>query len=117
YGLWTPLGFSADGKTLYVLDNEQLAAWDVAAGKPAREPFGYWMRLAVLLPDRKTLAVAEPGGLAMWSIPDEKRIGSVERPVAWIMDMVPSPSGRWLATGGSDGTILVWDVAALRDKP
>lgn len=114
---WYPLGFSDDGKTLYVLDNETLASWDVATGKLLGKPFGYWMRRAVLLPDRKTLAVVEPQGLALWSIPDEKQIGKVERPVAWTVDMAPSPSGRWLATGGNDGEILIWDVDALRKKP
>lgn len=114
--VWAPLGFSDDGKTLYVLSGEKLVAWDVTTSKPVREPFGHSMRSAVLLPDRKTLAVVDWKGLALWSIPEEKQIGHVERRVPMFMQLASSPTGRWLAFSETDGTILVWDVAALRAK-
>jgi WD40 repeat protein len=119
YAPRSPVGFSGDAKTLYLLEGEQVAAWDAATGKPSGQAFAPGAREAVLLPDRGTLAVVERKALALWSVVDRKQLGRVERPAASLASPVlaASPGGRWLATGSSDGPVIVWDVAALRAKP
>ena len=66
----------------------------------------------VLSPDGKMLAVGTPmGGIVILDIPsyNVKKI-YIHKSKVWIMDLSFSPDARTLASGGTDGTVFIWDV-------
>jgi RNA polymerase sigma factor (sigma-70 family) len=106
--------FSPDGKTL-ANAGKAVQIWDVGARKlKATLPVVGASSLA-FSPDGKTLAVA--GGRAqLWDIATGKQIAfPTIRSGASIVAVAFSPDGKFLATGETDGYVLVWDVATGKE--
>jgi WD40 repeat protein len=53
----------------------------------------------------------EPGVL-VWDLASGKLVHKLD--AGWNWTFAASPDGKWLATGGSDGTVLLWDLSNLR---
>lgn len=114
FGGWSPVAFTPTGDTLLLLDRHAFVPFDVATRTPgAAFGSGSWMSAALLPDGRTVVATTGFGGLAVWGT-DGKEIARVDQPRGTATDAALSPGGRWLATGSTSGTVLIWDVAALR---
>ncbi len=119
--------FSPDGKTLAISECERhvldgpcpISLWDISTGsrlKTLTVVVGGAFSI-VFSPDGRTLA--DSGGLwdhriALWNIQSGKRHRALfreERVNAWAHSLAFSPDSRVLASGHSDGRVLIWDVA------
>jgi WD40 repeat protein/Flp pilus assembly protein TadD len=134
-GMVTFALFSRDGHRIAAGSSEGTArVWDAHSGRPvtpllslnrrdagATQP-ARWLEFS---PDGRLLATVGGGEVRLWDVVSGRRLPSLTpnpsppgggrgegvRSTGGINVAVFSPDGRWLATGGDDGTIRLWDVA------
>jgi WD40 repeat protein len=117
--------FTADGRWLATSHNLwnqgcSLRIWEIATGKlvqAVRLPgSAYYLAFA---PDSRTVAASitkkrgQHGGACFWDAVSGRQLGQVEGHDGEVTSMAFAPDGRGFLTGGSDSTVLVWDVAAM----
>ncbi len=94
----------------------QVRVWDVDTGKQRGTLEGHkgtvWS-LAVS-PDGKVLATGDVGTVRLWDVETLKGFAVLEGHTGQVRGLAFSGDGRTLASGGSDRTVKVWDVPALR---
>jgi WD40 repeat protein len=127
YGGAYPRAFSPDGRTLAGInfDKSELVLWslDGLKGKPGakggvppprRVKLPFRARLLSFSPDGKRIAFGDPrdGAVRLWDLAQNKELfpprghcGGVEARF--------SPDGRRLVTLGGEGTLRLWDLAAV----
>ena len=52
--------------------------------------------------------------IVVWNMESGQQIASLTAHTYWITTLCFSPCGRFLASGGEDGTVYVWDVSTWR---
>jgi WD40 repeat protein/uncharacterized caspase-like protein len=129
------IAFSSDGKTLASgsLDTT-IKLWDVASGQELKTLTGHssFVNSVAFSPDGKTLASGSlDTTIKLWdvalgqelktlggihqsrSVPTARRLPT-EMPTIWgpVDSVAFSSDGKTLASGSSDGTIKLWDVAS-----
>lgn len=118
------LAYSPNGKWLGGAAEEYVRLWDAATGKPAAALEGSEETLTCLAfsPDSTIVAGASGNGLAvwLWRIADGEPILLIPDALdgCTVSSLAFHPQGRllaaggidWLATGGSDGAVSVWDI-------
>ncbi len=52
----------------------------------------------------------DAGSIVVWSMESGKQIACLSGHTRWITSLCFSPCGQFLASGGEDGTVYVWDV-------
>ncbi len=62
-------------------------------------------------PDGKTIISGGTSELEIWSIANGNRIASIEGYSGWVKCVDVSADGKFVAAGGNDGVIRVWDMA------
>jgi WD40 repeat protein len=126
--------FSPDGKWLVSKNDQGLHVWDAATGKHLREltPQPRGPVLLAIAPDSNTLAVGVRNHLwfstiHLWDIQAGKKVltfgGEQFLPFEGDELVLPevttslafSPDGRTLVSGGSTGTVRLWEVATGKE--
>ena len=114
------VAFSPDGTTLACGSRDQtVQIWDVSTDVPQRK-VRYTdnrggIRLAVFQPSGRTLVTIEDQGRAsIWDLDTGTRREEWAVPFVKAYTFAFSHEGRYLATGNTDGTVLVHRVAAKR---
>lgn len=107
--------FSPDGTRLASGGNDAIARfWDPWSGKELGQMIGGTFAVPSLafLPDGKTLAVVNGGRVRLRQVGTERITGTfaVEAESAGLYSLAVSPDGRWLAAGGNDNLIRLWEV-------
>lgn len=100
--------------------NDTLAVWEVATGNLlARYPKSGFIAQAAFSPDGRILALLDGRGIRLEDLRTGKRLAEYAAPdvTCEMIDrgcmtqtLAFSPDGATLATGHSDGTILLWQV-------
>ena len=122
----TPLAvtFSADGRSVAAAGRDQkIHVWEVATGKLMGVLAGHEKPVQQMdfSPDGRLLASAGRDGTArIWEIVSGTQLASLKAaPAQDAADSSPplmtavafSPSGRYLATGSTDSSIILWDIS------
>lgn len=109
----TSLAFHPDGKTLFSTSKDQtVALWNMENGQLRRfiqaSDIPLWSvkinpagTVVAVLSDRNIRLLDMASGRLYKELPGHA-------PFIWALDY--SPDGHWLASGGSDGSIALWDV-------
>ena len=109
------LAFSADGKTLAVGGGKvngggHLELWDLPSGKVRTGEFADWVLSLAFPPGREDLlAVGTMGGSVLMVNPATAK---AEYPLSQpgpIGSLAISPDGKWLAAGGGEGKVRLWE--------
>jgi WD40 repeat protein len=115
------LFFTPDGKRLVTRILYDLVIWNLDTRQPipAESRKAGPIGVMALSPDGKMIArngagTAQYGGASIWDIAKQQYLDNGKGMVIHAgrsTSMAFSPDGRLLATGGVDGTIVIWDVA------
>ena len=117
-GVVHSLSFSSDGSKLVTASGQwsdgQIKLWDMATGTGIRTVQGWTFGSAAFSPDGSTVAYRARDGVSLelrdvasW-IPTSIR---VRDGASFLHCLTFSPDGALIATGHSDGTVILWDVA------
>lgn len=115
------LSYSADGRTLASGDADgAVRLWDVSvpdapAPPPVAVPLQDSESLAAVAfsPTRPVLVTATQSGAALWDVSDPAEPVQLDRGLprqADLTSVAMSADGRYLAVGGGNGDVDVWDV-------
>jgi WD40 repeat protein len=127
------IAFSPDGRWLAVSEqccgrsgwvSTQFFVCEVATGQLVREidQAASEGRVIVFTPDGWTLIASgsfwRDRGATLWDLASAERVGQVNGYAGYVTCVALAPDGHTFLTGGSDGTVLLWDARALpKTKP
>jgi WD40 repeat protein len=110
------LALSPDGHTLAIAEGSGLVTLqDLTSTPPKRWPLQHADgALLEFSPDGTILAVAATassgGEVRLWRVTDHSLLHRLPADRTWVDALAFTPDGRTLATGGSEGKVLLWDT-------
>jgi len=107
------LAFSPDGSRLAAAAADGVTVWDADTGAATTWEDGPREAFAVAFsPDRATVVVSERGAVRARAATTGQVVQSFAASPLRVNAVAYSPDGARLVTGGSDGTVRVWDAAS-----
>ena len=105
--------FSPDGKYVATVTGFSARIWDAATGKPVSGPLRHDGYASSVCFSRDGLVLltssADDATARLWDVKTGKAIGQPIHPLAGVLAAALSPDGQYVATAGSDFTVLVWN--------
>jgi WD40 repeat protein len=117
------LSFSPDSTTLLGGFQNTITRWDIATGEAITfelECRGDAIFDLAYSPDGKQVAITcgpvdnPVGFLILWDALDNRPIFQREE-ILQMQRVAFSPYGNWLAAGGPDGTVMLWDITGNKE--
>jgi WD40 repeat protein len=108
-----PAGFSPDGTRVFGIAYPGGYAWEARTGKRTPLPGTAKSVDLAVLAGGSVLALARDGEVDLWGVAAGRNLASLPGHRGRIQRVMASPDGRLLATAGSEGSVLVWDVPRL----
>lgn len=107
------IAFSPDGKRLLSSSyNNPWKVWDIVSGKeilvPPVNKVGAYN--ACLSPDGRFIAANNPSGVLLIDATSGAELHKFKGHLGVIRCLAFSPDGRWIASGGQDNLVKIWDV-------
>lgn len=106
------VAFSRDGTLLAAGGGDRpVTLWDIRSGRQlwaADVPHGRFE----FMPDGQRIALFGAGPVAYRDVRTGRAAGLGPDHGAWVRALRVSADGRWLATGGADRAVKVWDLAS-----
>jgi WD40 repeat protein len=123
HGMDHTLAFSPDSKTLAVADRRAIRLWDLATGKEVGPAPNLGTIHSVAVADKAHMVAAcTSRQIQVWDARSGKIalripawLDTAKREVA-LTSVAISPDGHWLAAGGSDGGVTLFNALAT-DRP
>lgn len=108
------VAFSPDGQLIAASDSDySIKIWRVSDGQEVRSYKASDIRAIAFVPGGKALAIAEWQTITLWDVESDQLVGIFQGHggslKGWINDLVVSPDGKYLASGGGDGLAL-WRI-------
>ena len=119
------VAFSPDGKTIAVCGDEELrqvTLWDAGTGEPigtlSHPESVSWVEFS---PDGNQLATAggseKTAQLFIWQIGGKEIVRKLEGPIGKLNCARFSPNRKWLAAGGDDDNVWIWQLDESQAEP
>ena len=61
-------------------------------------------------PNGQTLAVGHSGKVTLWDHATRRRLATFEGHIHWVCSLAFSPDGQTLISGGTNNSVMVWDL-------
>jgi WD40 repeat protein len=107
------LRFIHEGRTLVSLGYEgSIKFWDTESWAEARtvDPKAPGLRGLIFSPDERTVALSMESKVQLWSLEPWRLEAELPISTKVVSGMAFAPAGRWLAIGGADKKIRMWQL-------
>ena len=114
--VWGVAASPAGQSVALVGDDHAFWTYDVRSGAPLVRFSGFRgvLRSVVYVADGTLLLTGGDESIRLWDPRDGRCLGQLDDQVALINALALSADGAWLASGSSDGRIVIWDLATRR---
>lgn len=112
------LAVSQDGSLLAAADlGGKVRIWKTSDSTPASRGFAMtpFVHGLAFSPDRQRLAAAAEDRVLVWDLVGDCAVGEpLDEHIGEVYSVAYSPDGRWLLSGGRDGTLIIRDAHTLK---